>query len=467
MSRNKRQNSIPVRLASIYTCIFALSVFGIFLLLYYLIAAYLARESDEWLLAEGKEMLHAMDKKGSCDEKIMKNMREEAATEVVFIWYCIKDSDGELLLFSDPGPWQELLHEERYYPHKKNSHEVLFTTREIRGYSFRIVCLPQASGKVLVIAASIEERLGFLALLVRVFLPVYLLFLLLFWWLSYFMLRRTLRPVWTMTEIARHISAESLDQRIPVGDRRNELDELATTLNEMLDKIQRLLLALQEKNDDLAHQLRTPITRIRLDAELTLLRERPIPEYREALQNCLIECDHLLEMVNTMLDIAELEAGGYSWASQDIDFDGLLREVVEFFAEIANYNHIGLSCDLGSRAVVSGHRHRLMQSVMNVLDNAVKYTPPGGKVAVRVFADADHAVVRIEDTGIGIASEEIEHIFDRFYRGGNSRSCPGTGLGLSFTRAVIEAHRGTVRVQSEVGRGSIFTLALPAVKTVL
>jgi signal transduction histidine kinase len=278
--------------------------------------------------------------------------------------------------------------------------------------------------------------------------------------------RSTLQPIYDLINVVQGIIRTGrTDTRVPVRSAQGDaVDELSALFNTMLDRINALIAAMGESLDNVAHDLRTPLARLRGNAERAIQAgESPAARnvQREALSDCLEESERILSMLNTMMDISEAETGVLQLRREPVALRALLAEVVELYEDVADAKKVRVIMEPGDEVVVSGARDRLRQVFANLLDNAIKYTSEGGEVRITVARDGDSAVVTVADTGAGIAAEHLPRIWERLYRADPSRSERGLGLGLSLVKAYVGAHGGDVEAQSQPGRGSVFTLRLP------
>jgi signal transduction histidine kinase len=262
--------------------------------------------------------------------------------------------------------------------------------------------------------------------------------------------------------VQRIISTGRTDARVPPEGTGDALDELTSLFNAMLDKIEGLVTAMRGALDNVSHDLRTPLTRLRGTAELALASPPDLNRDREALADCVEETDRVLVMLNTLMDISEAESGTLQLQRETVMLGDVVARAVDLYRDVAEARGVALVADALADVAVVADRTRLEQVAANLIDNAVKYTPPGGRVDVEVRRGVgETAIMRVRDTGPGIPPDELPRIFDRLFRGDRSRAERGLGLGLSLVRAIVEAHAGTVRVESEPSKGSVFTVSLP------
>jgi heavy metal sensor kinase len=269
-----------------------------------------------------------------------------------------------------------------------------------------------------------------------------------------------------ITKAARMIADGQFDERVSTLKLKGEVETLAVAFNTMLDRIQTLITSMQEVTDNIAHDLRSPITRIRTAAELALHGVRDTQEYTAVIANTVGECDRLLELLETMLFISEIESGTRAIGTEDVDLVHLLDEACDLFQPIAEDKQIALSMRSSvPTCFVRGEASALQRLIANLLDNALKYTAEGGRVAVEVRTHLSEVLLIFKDNGIGITEENLPHVFERFYRSDKSRYSSGKGLGLSLVKAIVQDMQGTIDLSSQYGRGTVVTISLPRSST--
>jgi heavy metal sensor kinase len=286
------------------------------------------------------------------------------------------------------------------------------------------------------------------------------------WFGSDWLARKTLGTFQTLSRTAGRVSESSFGDRLKLGAPYSEFQELANTFNSMLDRLQKAYDTERHFVDYAAHELRTPLTILRGNLEVALQKSRSAEEYQEVLVSNLDQVERLLRLTKSLLTLARLTSGRFPIQLAPVKLEPLLRELVGDFTFLAADRKIQLSLEAESVPVVLGDELGLKQLMINLLDNAFRYTDPGGSITVRLRSSGDVVTVAVEDTGHGIDSEHLPHLFDRFYRAaeGTPQNSAGTGLGLPIVKEITTAHHGMITVESQVGKGSVFTLTLHAMK---
>jgi len=282
---------------------------------------------------------------------------------------------------------------------------------------------------------------------------------------GYWMSKRTLEPVARITRTARAISAEKLAARLPLRGADDELDRLSETLNEMFARLDAAFRRVTQFTADASHELRTPVAIIRTTAEVTRRRPRTEAEYTDALDRILAESERTSRLIDDLLMLARSDAEGEEFALEPMDLAQSLREACEEGCVLADA--AGLSCEVNLKPACPalGDPQALRRLFLILLDNAAKYTAPGGTLRVRMDVGRTDAIIEVQDTGMGIGPEDLPHVFERFYRVGKDRSRArgGVGLGLSIAQRITAGHGGDISVHSEPGAGSTFRVRLPIV----
>ena len=280
---------------------------------------------------------------------------------------------------------------------------------------------------------------------------------------GYILMRRALRPVDEITKSAERITSRNLSERLPLAHTGDELERLSISLNQMIARLEEAFHYIRRFTADASHELRTPLTVLRGELEAMAQQPQLAPEARETIGSVLEETERLTKIVESLLAISRLDAGEAQMERMQFDLADLVATTTEQMRLLAEDKNISLYCDAAREVEVEGDRARLKQVVVNLLDNAIKYTPKGGSINIRVKATKGSAVFDVEDNGIGMPAGALPHVFDRFYRidKARSRQMGGAGLGLSIVKSICTAHGGWVEVESSEGQGSRFRVELP------
>jgi heavy metal sensor kinase len=284
-----------------------------------------------------------------------------------------------------------------------------------------------------------------------------------------YLANQALRPVDRITRGAEQIAAGDLSERVPVPGTTDEIGRLATTFNHMISRLEAAFERQKQFTSDASHELRTPLAVMRGDIEITLRRERSAEEYKRVLTSNLEEIVRLSRLVEDLLTLARADAGRVELRREPVDLDELCRKMVEYISPLAHQQEQTLSYDGPERAVtVNADFVRIKQLLLNLLDNAIKYTDSHGRIALGLRTENNEAVITVSDTGRGIPSEDLPQIFDRFFRRSAKtadRSASGFGLGLSIVKWIVNSHGGRIEAESDIGKGTTITVRLPLLET--
>ncbi len=282
---------------------------------------------------------------------------------------------------------------------------------------------------------------------------------------SYWLAAHAFAPINRLTRIARHIEAGDLHERVPVPRSKDEVHNLALTFNEMIERLDKAFKRQRRFVADASHELRTPVAAIRSITDVVLAQGTPLEheEYLSVLCDVNAEAERLGHLISNLLSLARSDENQVLLEREPVRLDLLVVDVAAITEPLAAEGGINMEVLMHEPATVLGDEVRLIQVLMNLIDNALTYTTAGGKVTLEVVVQSNNASLTVRDTGIGIAEEHLEHIFERFYRvdSARSRAAGGTGLGLAIVEWLVGAHGGKITVESEVGKGTTFTVMLP------
>jgi heavy metal sensor kinase len=322
----------------------------------------------------------------------------------------------------------------------------------------------EATNYVVVAAESTRELSERLRAVREIFLLSLPAILLLAGLAGYLLARGSLAPITEMAEQAERISAENLHERLPVKNKSDELGRLARVFNDLLSRIEGSFDGIRRFTADASHELRTPLAIIRGEADVALTQDRDPAEYRETLSIIQDEARRLSRLVEDMLALARADAGQRGLTRQKFYINDLIEECVRSTRALAGSKNLTLDAELCEDVSFFGDEDLFRRLILNLLDNAIKYTPEGGKVAIKLWRENDRIKLRVTDNGIGIPAEAVARVFERFYRVDKARSRAegGSGLGLPIVKWIAEAHQGSVSLESAPDRGASFTVSLPA-----
>ena len=455
------EKTIGFKIAAGYAALFFLSYLLLAVIAYLAVGATLARQDREKVLGEIEGLSSQYDSGGwqALHDTIVDNNRHRKNNP--FFSRLLAAGDRQDRFFF-PHHWEEFdLEALREMLNPRPGVWFRLPNRS-RTFDLEIMTARLSDGGLLQVGISTQDRLAVLDRLRGVFVTVCGALILLAVAGGALLSRRVLMPLRNLINTVSAIESGRMDARVCDAQTGDELAELGNLFNRMIEKINQLIRAMRGALDSVAHDLRTPMTRFRNNAERALQADAPETACREALQDCVEESDRILRMLGMLMDISEAETGTMRLVLKPVALSPLAEAVVDMYRYVADEKGIRMETDLCDSAFIEADADRISQIMANLLDNAVKFTPENGVIRVGIEMISETVVVRVADSGIGILPEEIDRIWDRLYRGARSTH-RGLGLGLSLVKAVLHAHHGEIRVSSTPGTGSVFEIRLPAI----
>jgi signal transduction histidine kinase len=456
---NRLRKTIGFRLALWSSAIFILGFLSLFAFSYFYFSSSIRKYEKETVQLELSEYQAQYEKGG------MKGLQKEADFERQItghnpFFVRLAGPDDKTLFLTVPDSWIkfDLKQLEKRYTHPKKR----WLSLRMKDDQIEIASRRLLDGYLLQVGKSSEKRQYFLRRFQHTFAGILVPLILISFTGGVFLAYRMLRPIRDLIDTLQSIiRTGEMDVRAPTRQTGDEFDELIGLFNGMLEKIRILITGIRNSLDNVAHDLRTPMTRLQGIVEMALQSEQKAAALREALIECKEESEQILRMLNTLMDISEAETGTMKLHLEEVDIQKVVEDAVDLYTYVAEEKNISIHAISTNGFSLTADRSRLREVLANLLDNAIKYTPTGGRVDVDVFQRHPYIAVIVKDNGIGVPPEELPRIWDRLYRGDKSRSQRGLGLGLSLVKAIVRAHQGYVEATSEPGMGSVFTIYLP------
>jgi heavy metal sensor kinase len=340
-----------------------------------------------------------------------------------------------------------------------SSESSIFSYYWLRGERFRIVMITSDGASVTAAypLSEVDQTLRRLFSLLLYALPAALVVSGILGW---FIARRSLKPVDDITRSARTITASNLELRLPRSQNNDEIARLIDTLNDMIARLEQSFAQVRQFTSDASHELKTPLAILMGELGVALRRPMSAEEYQATLASCLEEVERLTNVVQGLLELSRAETGQVTIERKPVRLSTLVADVCDDVLLMAEGKHVALTTDIDPDVTITGDRVRLHQAILNIVENAVKYTLEGGSVRVELLAIDGSARLLVSDTGIGIGAEDLPHIYDRFYRVDKARSkdIQGTGLGLAIVKWILDAHQASIDVVSSEGAGTTFKI---------
>lgn len=464
---NKFFHQVGVKMTLWHLLFLIISSTFLFFIFYYLFSQSLEQNDHQILEARFKEYNAIYSIGGvSALEKYMQSpdisFKESAA-----FFVRIENSDYSTAFFQTESKsnifnLKEIEH--GLYDHEAKKRWFYIKTKR-KDDDLEILSLKMKSGEFLQVGKTVSDRDELLDHFEKTFAEVLLLALVLGGIGGVLLANRVLRPIRGLISTLQSISKGDEEARVPLSGSEDELEELSRLFNEMLDRIKTSNQGMRQTLDTVAHELRTPLTSIRGLAEVNLHKQTITDkDAREAFEDCIEGIDEILSEFKMMTDITEVESGLQNLKKEEVDLLSICEDIIDLYEIVADQKEIMITLDSQSQKEKINlyvDRKKIRQALANLIDNAIKYSPEGREIKVSFYKHNHHAIIRISDQGIGISDEDLPHIWKRLYRGENGREEKGIGLGLSLVKSIVEAHSGTITVETIKNVGSTFIIRLP------
>src|SRR3989344_7864863 len=281
---------------------------------------------------------------------------------------------------------------------------------------------------------------------------------------GFLLARGALSPLREITDKLKRVSSENLAERVKNQNTGDEIEELAETFNTMLSRISEAFERERMLIGDLAHELKTPLSTLRSGVEISLYKNRTVPEYKNTLSETLVDVNNISSTLKNILDLAWTRSDNARGKAEKINLSKMSKELKEILEKLTLTKNLKIITNIENDIEILGQEDKLMRAFLNVIDNAVKFTPANGTITLSLKKEGASAIFSVKDTGIGISKKDLPNVFNRFYRGTGTEKTLGSGLGLSIAQALVNAHRGTIDIKSKPGNGTSVTIELPLAK---
>ncbi len=452
---------------------YLLSVMGILLFsgtfLCFRLQHKLNKKADQLILDEEEELLLTLLDKNSTLNDLKSTIALEFSEDRYYkLSVRLLDAKGKTIIVSDNFSVKDLETSEIAVTKAKGGESVFQSVRvRERKYPFRLLtkAIDQDGSLKYILQIGLYMKplyktIKNLKSNLLMLMPILIVFSIAGGW---FLARRSLSPIENITRITREITASNLNKRLVPTHTGDEVDELANTINLMLGRIEDSFIRIAQFTSDVSHELRTPVAALKTGAEVILSKERTAEEYRDLIENNLSDLERMTRMISDLLELSRSDSNTNILHLKSFSLDNLLNELQNKFRLISETKNINILINELPDMQIEGDKDLLRRVFSNLLDNAIKFTSPGGSVSISLADRGNDVVTCIQDTGIGISEKHLGKVFDRFFRVDSSRSrdTGGTGLGLNICKNVVELHKGKIEVKSKAGEGSTFEVTLP------
>ncbi|OGG18615.1 hypothetical protein A3D05_01935 [Candidatus Gottesmanbacteria bacterium RIFCSPHIGHO2_02_FULL_40_24] len=458
-------HSIRFRLSFWYSLTFFTGLILAFISFYILTRQVLLNQTDSSLTNHGNKVVEVVSQKSNDMHQILAQSAFLAEfSEIPGMLVTILDGKGNLVSSSmmccyDRGIYNQL------FQKTASTNESFIQNQVVSGENLRFFTSGVYSGKDLIGAVIVAHPIDIIQKSLNsilIILGIVAVLLLIPTIIGGFLLsKKAMQPISSISENLKFISGENLNQKVQNPKTGDELEKLADSFNLLLNRLDSAFKREKQLIGDIAHELKTPLSIIRGNIELTLSKSRSSKEYKKALKDSVIDVNSMSDTLNNILDLAWSEADAFKGNLKEFDFSLMLDELYEIAVKMAQAKHIAVNLNSDKNVKVTGFPEKLSRAILNIIDNSVKYSPQKTNIGITLRKKINSVELEITDQGQGIYKKDLPHLFERFYRGENVKNIQGGGLGLSITKAIISAHQGHLKIESRKNRGTKVLLSLP------
>ena len=450
------------RLIFIYTILLAISVFLIAFYLYWSTARDLQNRADQDIVQES-QMLTRVYQRGGVNglARFITQLSQIPNANL----YALRNNKNDIVAgnFTDKDSLWDLTRLDDGWVsfssirNKTSANETMPTRKQFfRGKEFIV-----RGSYNLIIGRDVSNEIYLKERFLNTIISATLLILILGLFGGYVLSRNILNRISAINKTSIEIMDGDLLQRLPIGSSNDELNQLSVNLNNMLDRLNKLMTGMKDVSDNIAHDLRTPLNKIRTNLEVTLMSNPTSENYRNSIQEVIYDIDIVINTFNSLLAISRVESGSLSLEKEKVDINKLLENVIDLWEPLAEEKNINLINQSDDNIYIEGNKNLLSQAISNLIDNAIKYGPQGNKINIGAKFENDNVILWVSDNGPGIPNKDKERVLERFARLDVSRNTKGTGLGLSLVASSIRFHKGTIQLLDSKPNGLIVKLEIP------
>ncbi len=457
--------SIRFRILLWYSLTLFLATAFIFTSFYLVTRQILFQQVDKELSTHASKLAEIATRQGvSLHEDILKQQLYAEFSNIPGMVAILLDENGNVVRTSLDSD-NSYVSYQFLFEQVQNSSDVVFINQDINNTPMRFVAEPIRSNSnllgVVLVAHPIDAIQKSLNTLLSTLGYIFTLLIIPSVFGGRILAGKIMSPISHISDKMEEISTEHLEERVDAPKTGDEIEKLGTAFNKLLNRIQESFQRERQFIGDVAHELKTPIATLRGEIELTLSKSRTNNEYKQAFSETLIDVNRLSSTIKNILDLAWLGAENANLKDLNFDLSSSLVELKEIATKLATPKHIIIKGKIEQNILVMGMEDKISRAILNVIDNAIKYTPKDKIVTISLHKKKEKAFIEVIDTGIGIPEKELAHIFERFYRGSKTTKILGSGLGLAIAQGIIKAHKGDINVSSKVGTGTSVVISLP------